>query len=114
MRREEQAGLLSVLLQYLLLTHTVKVHHQTVCVYLYKQVSRSYVTSQNNCQSVLILLLSKWETMPWSSVHMGGEGRGGGGEERGGEGVLGLVVGVKIVRMGQEERRENVQMEGPK
>ena len=44
----------------------------------------------------------------------GGEGRGGGGEERGGEGVLGLVVGVQIVRMGQEERRENVQMEGPK
>ena len=75
-----------MLLQYILLTHTVKVHHQTVCAYLYKQVSRSYVTSQNNCQSVLILLLSKWETMPWSSVHMGGEGRGGGGEERGGEG----------------------------
>ena len=74
------------------------------------------MTSQYNCQSVLILLLSKWETMPWSSVHIGGEGRGGsgGGEGRGGEGVLGLVVGVQIVRMGQEERRENVQIEGPK
>ena len=36
-----------------------------------------------------------------------------GGEERRGEGVLGLVVGVQIVRMGQEERRENVQMKGP-
>ena len=44
------------------------------------------------------------------------ERRGGEGEGRGGKGVLGIVVevGIQIARMGQEKRRENVQMEGPK
>ena len=59
MRREEQAGLLSVLLQYLLLTHTVKVQHQTVCIYLSKLVSRTYVTSQYECQSIFNSPLAK-------------------------------------------------------
>ena len=73
MRSEEQAGLLSVLLQ-ILTAHTYSESAPPNSVCLSKQVRRSYVTSQYNCQSVLILLLSKWETMPWSSVHMGGEG----------------------------------------
>ena len=38
--------------------------------------------------------------------HLHWERRGGGWEGRRGEGVLGLVVGVQIVRMGQEEKGE--------